>query len=372
MKTIRILALLLLITVPAGLQAVEHRESFQESFAAGAELALAFENLAGEITLIPGGDAFVVEGEVIARARNAEEAAALAQSVTLQQSNRAGGHELWMEFPVEKHGTFIYGARGNNTSTSYRGERVNVRGHGRGAEVHARVTVRVPAGMTVTIDNLVGTITAQGLAGDITLQTGSGRIESGQGRGRLAVHSGSGEIEVKGHDGALEARAGSGDIAAAGVNGDVHARTGSGDIELQDVHGEILRLRTGSGGIRIEGATGNLNARTGSGGMRISGLVAGAELETSAGSGTTRLEGDLGAVTSLDMGAGSGSIRVESSTMPNLALRARAGSGRVTVEGPGVQVDQSRRNRAQATLGDGSGKGRISTGSGSVSFRVEE
>lgn len=370
MKTIRILVLVFLAAVPAGLQAVEHRESFQQTFATSADTVLAFENLAGVITLEPGGDAFVVEGEVIASARNAEEAAALARSVTLQQTSRAGSHELWMEFPVEKHGTFIYGARGNNTSTSYRGERVNVRGHGRGAEVHARVTIRVPAGTTVTIENLVGTITARGLAGDITLQTGSGRIESGQGRGRLSVHSGSGAIEVEGHDGALEARAGSGNIAAAGVNGDVNARTGSGDIELQDVHGETLRLRTGSGGIRIDGASGNLNARTGSGGMRISGLVAGTELETSAGSGTTRLEGDLGAVTSLDMGAGSGSIRVQSSTMPNLAVQARAGSGRVTLEAPGVQVDQSRRNRAQATFGDGSGEGRISTGSGSVQFRV--
>lgn len=368
MKT-RILSLLLLLPLTAF--AAEHRTDTRETIAWQPGLSASMENLLGEVELVGGtGNEIVIELTVVANARTAADAEALAGQVTLQQSRRGDTVELWIDYPTAEHDQFIYrpGRWSGTTNTTYRGERVRITSRGSGADVHANLRITLPQGVAFEMANSVGSLAATGVNGEIGLRTGSGRIEASQGGGTLAARSGSGSIRISEHTGAVGARAGSGSISLEAITGGVDVRTGSGSIRAQRVAGDEVALRAGSGSVRIDDIQGALSIGTGSGSVRIGSLTAGDELSVTTGSGSVRADGDFSAVTNMRMRTGSGSIAIVSSGVPNVQLVASAGSGSVTVDVAGMSGVSARRNRVEATLGTGEGEARLSTGSGSIRF----
>lgn len=368
----RISVLWLLLFVPVAGYAAEHRIEARESIAWQPGMSVSLENLAGEAQITgETGNALVVEVTIVAHGDDAAAAAALARKVTLRQERRGDTVEMWLEYPTDEYSEFRYNA-GSNTTATYRGQRVRVssRGGRDSADVHAQIRVTVPAGGAFKMTNTVGQLTATDVNGNLELRTGSGRIESTTGTGTLALQSGSGSVSVEGHNGELKVRTGSGSVYLASIEGNVDATTGSGGVRAERIGATEVRLRTGSGSIRVADIRGALNVSTGSGGVEIGNLASGPELSVATGSGSVRVNGDLGAVTTLAMSTGSGSIRVESLGIPNVQLLARAGSGSVEVDVPNMSNVSARRNRVEATLGTGAGEARLTTGSGSIRFKA--
>ena len=228
-----------------------------------------------------------------------------------------------------------------------RGDRIRVRSRGNGVEAWAVVTVHVPAGIGSEVHVGLGTLTSQGVEGELGLRLASGSLEARRHRGGLDVSVGSGQVDaadVRG--GTISLTTGSGSVTARDLQGDqVRLQTGSGSVEVEAIIAGSVRIGTGSGGIGMDGVDSpEVHVRTGSGRVAGSLMQSPRELEVQTGSGGVRLDIPRGSGADLDIRTGSGGIEVE---LP-------------------VQIRSSGRSRLQGSIGDGSGRIRITTGSGGV------
>jgi len=120
----------------------------------------------------------------------------------------------------------------------------------------------------------------------------------------LEVRDGSGGAELR-NVGAVNASSGSGGIRIQGASGDVELRSGSGHATATDVHGDV-RATTGSGGVTLERITGSVEIpRSGSGSVSLN-QVTGSVHVGSIGSGSVDANG-VGGDLSVDR-KGSGSV----------------------------------------------------------------
>lgn len=316
----------LLLLAPFAVQA-DHTVQQREGVTVAAGTTYSFANLVGEITVVGhDGDEIVIEATVTAASAELAEAVGIARD----------GNALWMTFPVEQHAHYRYrppGGGNMNTTTTYRGTRVHVSSRGDGAEVSASVRILLPRGAMLEVEQSVGAMVAQGTDGTVSLRGGSGRI------------------------------------TISGTRGGVNARSGSGTVML-DGHMGAATLHTGSGSVGVSAMHGDLSVRTGSGSVRVEGLAHAGKVSVTTGSGSVRVEGDLSGASDVEFSTGSGSVTIDATGMPNAQLDARAGSGSVRVEVNGARLPETGRNRVEATLGDGNGTARITTGSGSIRFTI--
>jgi len=134
------------------------------------------------------------------------------------------------------------------------------------ASVH--LTVSVPAGLNLFIDDGSGGIVITSFQGDARIKDGSGNIEIRQLRGQLEIDDGSGEIKVQQVKGHITLTDGSGTILVEDLQGGAGIEDGSGDISVSRITGD-LRIRDGSGAIRVNEAQGNVIVSDGSGSIDI-------------------------------------------------------------------------------------------------------
>ncbi|MDH5758398.1 MAG: DUF4097 family beta strand repeat-containing protein [Gemmatimonadota bacterium] len=246
------------------------------------------------------------------------------------------------------------------------GDRVEIRGSGRGVEAWADLVVEVPAGKDVEVRLAAGPLEIRGVRGDFDLHTGSGSVQGADVSGALKVDTGSGSVVVAGVTGTLDVDTGSGDADVTAVRGDLTVDTGSGSVTVRDVVGGAVDLDTGSGDIDASGieAT-SLRADTGSGDIDLGGVSSPmVVLDTGSGDVTVTLLRD---VDRLDVDTGSGSVTVRAPESLGGDVEVETGSGGIDFDLP-LQVRSFRRDRIVGTLGDGDGRIRISTGSGNVRF----
>ena len=312
---------------------------------------VAVYNLAGEVRVEPGsGSAVVVE---MTRGGND------GRELTVRQGEANGyrhlavvypdadvvypGHGVWRTtIDVRPDGTF-----GGDSSFRFGSSaRRTIRGSGSGTRAWADLRVLVPAGRTIALHLAVG---------------------------HVEVSNVNGEVHVKGHASAIESR---------GTRGVLDLDTGSGGITVTDAEGDV-RIDTGSGGVRVSGVRGSgLDVDTGSGGVTGGDLSVGL-LHVDVGSGGVRLEGVDARRVNVDTGSGSVLLRLLRDADE---VRIDAGSGGVTLGLPqgfgadaeidtgsgGIQLDvpatvrRSSRTHFSGSIGDGSGRLVIDTGSGGV------
>lgn len=243
------------------------------------------------------------------------------------------------DLTMQRDGSF--GGRG--------GDRIRLSGSGRGVEAWAEVTVRVPRGRDVEIRLGAGDLEAQGVDADLRASTGPGSVRVSGLRGGLEVQVGSGAVTARDIEGAVSLRTGSGTITASALRGSsVRMQTGSGAIEVEGFNAGDVHVQTGSGRIEVEGAaSGTLTARTGSGAVSVHLTTSPSDLEVQTGSGGVTL-------------------RVPSAT--GAEVDVRTGSGGIEVD-LAASLVTARRGLFRGTLGDGGGRIRINTGSGSVRIR---
>jgi phage baseplate assembly protein gpV len=113
------------------------------------------------------------------------------------------------------------------------------------------LTVTVPKGLAVEIDDGSGELAVSGVAGDVRIKDGSGSIEVRDIGGSLWIDDGSGEIEVDGVQGNVEIIDGSGETDVRNVAGDLSIDDGSGGTTLRKIGGSVT-VEDGSGSLEID------------------------------------------------------------------------------------------------------------------------
>jgi len=135
---------------------------------------------------------------------------------------------------------------------------------------YARIdlTVEVPAGMAVDLEDSSGEMNLQGL-GDLRIDDSSGEIVINGSSGSVWIDDSSGEIEITGVVGDVEIDDGSGEIMLSDIDGSVMVSDGSGEIEVEGVTGNVVIRDDGSGSIEVDGVGGDFVVRSdGSGSIR--------------------------------------------------------------------------------------------------------
>jgi len=138
-------------------------------------------------------------------------------------------------------------------------------------QVDARInlTIEVPRGVDVFIDDGSGPIHIQYFSGHLDIKDDSGGITIENTVGNVRVADGSGNIILDNIVGNVEIKDGSGSIDVNRIKGDVRVTDGSGTISVQYVDGNVS-LADESGAIDINDISGNvLMRRTGSGEVNI-------------------------------------------------------------------------------------------------------
>lgn len=341
MRTLSLIALAVLVATPLDAQEVQRVR--------GSEVAI--YNIAGEVQVVRGSGSDVV----VRIERGGSDAARL----SIETGEIRGRQTLRVVYPddqivypelgrgsqssttVRRDGTFSDGGRG--------GERVEVRGSGRGLEAWADLVIEVPSGQAAAVYLMVGSVEARGVDGRLDIDTGSGGVVATDMTGRLSVDTGSGSVRV------------------AGMDGDLIVDTGSGRVEVSDVVASEIDLDTGSG--RVIGR--NLQARrliadTGSGSIELAGVSA-PDIMIDTGSGAVELE-LLSDVDRLEIDTGSGGVTVYAPESLGAEIEIDTGSGGIDFDFP-VEMRSARRDHVTGRIGDGRGEIVIDTGSGGVRFR---
>ncbi len=228
--------------------------------------------------------------------------------------------------------------------------RVRVTRNGSGLEAWADIRVMVPDGQYIDANLLVGEMRASDVEAELHLDVGSAKVFTDRTRGVLDIDAGSGGIEVR------DAR-----------GGRVTIDNGSGGVYLDNVRSDDCKVDTGSGGVQGTG-------------------VGCARFDLDIGSGSVKLLESTMDDVSID--AGSGGVELGLRTSPR-AVTVESGSGSVTLNLPsgysgdvsvetgsgGISTDfavrttRVERNTLRGTIGDGRGRLRVETGSGSVRLR---
>ena len=306
-------------------------------------------NLAGKVEVVRGSGADVV----VRITRGGADAARL----DVLTGEVGGRQTLRVVYPDDQ---IVYPGMGRGSNTSIRvrddgtfwgrsgdrGDDVRIRGSGSGLEAWADLVIEVPSGKDFAAFVAAGEVDVRGVESDVSVKTGSGRVEVANVTGDLGVDTGSGSVSV------------------TGVRGSVNLDTGSGSVTIRDVDGDEVVVDTGSGGVRGGGIRArSLAVDTGSGSIELDEVTsADVVLDTGSGSVELVLTAD---VENLDVDTGSGSVTVRAPADLGGELEIDTGSGGIDMDFA-VQVRSVRRDHVTGTLGDGRGRIRIDTGSGSV------
>jgi len=143
---------------------------------------------------------------------------------------------------------------------------------GRNSKAQINLTVLVPFGMSVEIDDSSGEIDASG-TGDLSIDDSSGSIQVHGIIGNLRIDDSSGGIDVENVTGDVSIEDGSGGLEIRDIQGSLMLRDGSGGIEITQVAQDVMIESDGSGGIEVRNVGGDFVVeRDGSGGIRHSGV----------------------------------------------------------------------------------------------------
>ncbi len=298
---------------------------------------LTFANVIGEITVEGhNGNAY----EIVVHVRG-EDATRDRVRVVQDDGRRA---RVAVEFPLDESRDYVYpGMRANKTEFTFDeggrgwiarmlgGDRIEVRQSGRGLEIWADATIRVPRGAALKVRHGAGRINAANVRGDVDLDSHSGRIEISGVSGDVRADTGSGRVSIERCDSKrIVVDTGSGRVDVTGVEvGSLEIDTGSGRVEARDVAADDALIDTGSGSVLLE------LTRMGDGRF---------EIDTGSGSVELALPGDASA--DISAGTGSGGIRIDLDQAHD--------------------VERGRRGEARLRGGGGAARVVIDTGSGGV------
>jgi hypothetical protein len=372
--------------VPASLHAEAQTRAFRQAFPSGAgEIRLA--NLAGRIEIVRGqGNDVVVDSTVHAEMDSAGETQRVLQGMKWVKSHDKKGREEWaLSYPVEKYRSYYFpGSKdndddmpaflgflgGNQTMTTYRGERVRIYSTKRSSAQTLYVDLRIalPAGGNVALRNAVGPVRGGDLEGTLSVDTGSGNVQIASHVGQLIIDTGSGDVVLGSAKGETSIDTGSGDVIVRRLVGNGTVDTGSGDVTVQKISAGRISIDTGSGDVTLQdGVAGKVIAETGSGGIRVIAVEL-EELAADTGSGDVTVQGSLARAKRVTAETGSGDIWIKGGPDAQFDIASDQGSGELLVGYSDAVLRKDGRKVVGAKRGDGHTVIRVETGSGDCSI----
>ena len=339
--------------------------------------SLEVTSLIGKVEIGPAaGDEFEVDVFV----RGAD---GLARNIGIERE-RGSRARLDVVFPVEEERRFVYPEfsrrraqlwfrEGRSSSflgeilRSVSGRRIRVERSGNGMEAWADVTIRVPAGASLTVELGAGDVQIAHVAADLDVDVKAGAAEAEGLDGQTELRVGSGWLRVRDARGELELDTGSGGISLDGFEGGaLEIDTGSGSVEVAGAEAETIVIDTGSGGVGVNGAEAErLEIDTGSGSIRVAAAgIDAAEIDT--GSGSVRLSMDRMGGGNFNVDTGSGGISVFVPEDVSARFDIDVGSGGIDVDVPIARTLHKSRGEMRFVAGGGEANVVLDTGSGSV------
>jgi lia operon protein LiaG len=310
---------------------------------------VAVYNLAGATEIVRGSG-----GSVVVEVRRQGDDAA---DVRVEIGEIGGREALRVMYPTDR---LVYPEMGRGSSTDARvrsdgtfydgeargGDRVQIRGSGRGMEAWADLRIEVPAGVDLSVYTAAGEMNASGVDASLHLDLGSGAATVASVRGSVSIDTGSGRVGV------------------SDVDGDLIVDTGSGRVEVDGFNGDRFNIDTGSGRVTARGiSASSVSIDTGSGSVEVLDLAA-PDVVIDTGSGSVEVE-LLGDVDVLEVDTGSGSITVWCPEDLGAEIEMDTSSGGIDVDFA-IQVFETERNYLRGSIGDGNGRIELDTGSGSI------
>lgn len=312
---------------------------------------VAIYNIVGRLQVVGGsGDRVVVEvtrggrdaGQLRVEPGNIDGRASLA--IRYPSDRIFYAHSNWngrTTFSISENGTWGHKSRGRSG-----GRRIEVSSRGDGLDAHANLRVIVPKGKSLHIHHGIGETTVDNVEGDLSVDVAASRVRVSHMKGSLSLDTGSGGVEV------------------TDMTGDLTIDSGSGGAVLDGVRGGKLTLDVGSGSLRGRDVdVSELVGDIGSGGVRLSGVKT-PVLRIETGSGSTEIE-LLSAPTDVSIEAGSGGITLRMPATTSAAVDIETGSGSIDTDFE-VKLSRIERRALRGTIGTGSGRIRIESGSGGV------
>lgn len=244
-------------------------------------------------------------------------------------------------FTISDDGTWGDGNDGRSD-----GRRIEVSSRGEGLDAHADLRISVPKGKSVHVRHGVGETTVDNVDGDLSVNVSAARVRVTHMKGSLSLDTGSGGAEITDMTGDLVLEAGSGGVTLDGVRGGkLNMEIGSGSLRGRDLDVSEVVADVGSGGVRLSGVkTPILRLETGSGSTDVELLSASTEVSIEAGSGGVTLRMPANTSASVDIETGSGGIDTDFE----------------------VKLSRIERRSLRGTIGTGTGRIRIDSGSGTV------
>jgi len=160
----------------------------------------------------------------------------------------------------------------------------------------------------------------------------------------------------------------SGSIRLAHLEGDMDAHTASGSIRMEDVSDGSAKLKTASGSIRIERASlTSCNIHTASGSLTCDQINC-PDIVGNTASGSVRVSctPDASPELSADLSTSSGSVRLDLPQGFAGSVELSTHSGSVNTGLPVTVTGKVSKKRLSGTVGNGNGRVRLATASGSV------
>lgn len=257
--------------------------------------------------------------------------------------NRRGN---W-EFSIDRDGR--WGGYRSDRWTSSR--RYRVKSSGRGTEAWADMKILIPPGKRVDVNVGVGDAVSTNVASDLSIDVASASVTVNGHKGSLHLDTGSGRVDVRDVTGADEftSDAGSGTVTVRNATARrMKLDSGSGGLDADNLIADELNVDVGSGHVRVDRTTAErVRLETGSGGVSL-------ELRNSP--------------KTLDVESGSGSVTLTLPASLDAEVDIETGSGGIDTDFA-VQLNRMERRRLRGTIGKGTGRIRIETGSGSVRLR---
>jgi hypothetical protein len=342
--TVRALTLLALASAPLAAQQSSRHTISGDS--------VAIYNLVGDVR-VAGGTGGTVVVEVTRTGRDAGELRIETGPIRGRETLRVmyPDHDIihpggsgWgnTELRVRDDGTFNDGGRGFGRS----GRAVRIRSRGDGVEAAADLRITVPRGQHIAVYLGVGRAFVSNVDGRLRVDVAAADVTAERTKGQLIIDTGSGEVQVTDAEGEVNLDTGSGNVSATRVRGaSLSIDTGSGEVNATDVEALDLNIDTGSGGVDLRNVRARiLRVDTGSGDVDVRLLAPCDDIEIDTGSGSVTLAIPDGLSAQVDIETGSGGIDL----------------------GFPVQVRRIESDHVTGQIGDGRGRLKIDTGSGSV------
>ena len=224
----------------------------------------------------------------------------------------------------------------------------------------------------VDLDTSYGSVTCRHITGDtIEARSNSGSLIAEDIKGSTTLHTSYGKITCTDmSEGDLQLKSNSGTIRITNASfGDCDAYTSYGSVVCEMLTGDSIKLHSGSGGIKITQATSDVTDLSTSYGRITCRQITSTDLTAKSGSGNLDIacsDSPAGMIADLDTSYGSINFAAPPSFGGRVDLSTSHGS--VKTDLPITISGEVSKKKIRGTVGQGSGKLHLHTGSGSINL----